>query len=454
MNAKTWIVLLLLIVGAAAAWGAAESVTSGVPVDVRMIERGTVREFVDERAKTRLPEMHLVTMPFAGRVAEEPLGQLREGTAVEQGQVVARVVQVDLQLTLDEATAAVDQLEARLAENADSSIEQIAKRQAEEYVKAMDNAVSSAQAQVTASQAKLTYEERNLQRVRQLVPSRAKTEDDLDQAELRHQEAAVDNAQDRLVYKAMQAIQVATNMLPDMVANYIRRKELTGDVLRQEKRAAESRLAEAQLRAERGVMRAPVDGVVLARHETNERFLPAGTVLLEIGRLEQLEVEAEILTLDVVRAERGDRVKIYGPAVGEQPAYGTVARIYPAGFTKVSSLGVEQQRVIVVIRFDEGELERLREESDLGVGYRVRAEITTAEKSNVLVAPRSALFRAADGGWQVFVVRDGTARLRPVEIGLLNDQRAEIIAGLEAEERVIVAPESHLTDGTRVEARR
>jgi len=453
MNAKTWTILILLILAGLAAWGIVAAMTSGVPVDVAVIARGPIREFVDERAKTRLPETHLITMPFAGRVAEEPLSSLEEGSEVAAGDVVARIVPVDLKLSLDEAAAAVNQLEARIAENADASLEQIVLRQSEEYVKAMAKTVDAALAQVSASAARVAYEELNLARVKRLFRSGAKTEEELDQAELRHKEAAVDNAQDRFVHEASRFLQIATNMTPDLVQKYIERKGLTGKVLEQELAAAEARLHQARLQTERGTMQSPVDGVILARHVTDEQFLEAGTTLLEIGHLEDLEVEVEILTLDVVDAKKGDRVTIYGPAIGEPAARGTVERIYPAGFTKLSSLGVEQQRVFVVVRFDPEDLERLRQERDLGVGYRVRVEITTAEKPDALVAPRSALFRAADGAWQVFAVRSGKARLQPVEVGLMNDQHVEITSGLAEGDRVIVAPESTLTDGTRVEAR-
>jgi HlyD family secretion protein len=452
MNAKTWTILIVLILAGLAAWGIVAAMTSGVPVDVAVIERGPIREFVDERAKTRLPETHLVTMPFAGRVAEEPLSSLDEGSEVRAGGVVARIVPVDLQLSLDEATAAVNQLAARIAENADVSLEQIVLRQSEEYVKAMAKTVDAALAQVSASAARVAYEELNLARVKRLSRTGAKTEEELDQAELRHKEAAVDNAQDRFVHEASRFLQIATDMTPGLVQEYIERKGLTGKVLEQEKAAAEARLDQARLQTERGTMRSPVDGVILMRHVTDERFLAAGTTLLEIGRLEDLEVEAEVLTLDVVDAKKGDRVTIYGPAIGE-PARGTVERIYPAGFTKLSSLGVEQQRVIVIVRFDPEDHERLRRERSLGVGYRLRVEITTAEKPDALVAPRSALFRAADGAWQVFAVRAGRARLQPVEVGLVNDQHVEITSGLAEGDRVIVAPESTLTDGMRVKPR-
>jgi HlyD family secretion protein len=206
------------------------------------------------------------------------------------------------------------------------------------------------------------------------------------------------------------------------------------------------------LRSERSVMTSPIDGVVLERHVVNEQFLAAGTVLLTLGRLEDLEVEAEILSQDVVKIDVGDAVEIYGPAVGRalgQGVPGKVAQIYPGGFTKISSLGVEQQRVRVVIHFDEGQLPELLKR-DLGVDFTVRVRIFTDARSDALLVPRPAIFRSPDGGWQVYVVRQGRARLQPVEVGLMNDDRVEIRAGLQADDLVVLAPESSLSDGSRV----
>ncbi len=199
-------------------------------------------------------------------------------------------------------------------------------------------------------------------------------------------------------------------------------------------------------------MRSPVDGVVLNRYISNERFLSAGTTILEIGRLEDMEVEADVLTLDVVAAKVGDEVEIYGPAIGKPSARGTVTRIFPAGFTKISSLGVEQQRVKVIIRFAEEDLKRLLTERGLGAGYRVRVRIFTGEAPQALIIPRSALFRSANSDWQVYVIRNGIARIQAVEVGLLNDEQAEIEKGLKEGDLVILAPESSLADGARVVA--
>jgi HlyD family secretion protein len=236
-----------------------------------------------------------------------------------------------------------------------------------------------------------------------------------------------------------------------MVRQYIEHKQLAEDVLEKERAEATARLRQVEHDIELGTITSPVDGVVLARHISDERYLTAGTVLLEIGRLEDLEVEADILTLDVVEAEVGDPVEIYGPAIGPAPARGKVARIYPAGFTKISSLGVEQQRVKVIVEFEPEELTRLRKQRDLGVGYRVRVRIITAQKPDALVVPRSALFRGDDGQWQVFAVRGGEAEIVPIGDGLMNDKLAEAVSGLEEGELVVEAPESNLTEGAAVE---
>jgi HlyD family secretion protein len=152
----------------------------------------------------------------------------------------------------------------------------------------------------------------------------------------------------------------------------------------------------------------------------------------------------------VVRVQVGNEVEIHGPTIGVSPARGRVTRINPAGFTKVSSLGVEEQRVRVLVRFEEEDLDRLLRERNLGIGYRVRARIFTARKNDAKVVPRSALFRSPSGGWQCFVVTAGRIALTDVSVGLMNDRFVEVVEGLAEGDRVVVAPEASLTDGLRV----
>jgi len=197
-----------------------------------------------------------------------------------------------------------------------------------------------------------------------------------------------------------------------------------------------------------------VDGIVLARERTNEQYLPAGTELMRIGRLEDLEVEADVLSQEVTAVKVGDPAEVSGPSIGSQPATATVRRIYPAGFTKISSLGVEQQRVKVILGFEPKELQRLLHPADgqqgLGVDYRVRVRIFTKERSGVVVVPRSAVFLKASGDWAAYVVDNGRARLTDVQVGLMNDEQVEIVKGVNSKDVVILAPETNLKDGDRV----
>ena len=129
-----------------------------------------------------------------------------------------------------------------------------------------------------------------------------------------------------------------------------------------------------------------------------------------------------------------------------------VGSIRPAGFTKISSLGVEQQRVKVILQMESALIRNLVKEQDMGVGYRVRVRIFTDQNHDVLTIPRTALFRGANGDWHVFVVRGGKATLQAVEVGLLNDDVAEVTQGVAEGETVVLAPESSLEHGVRVQA--
>jgi HlyD family secretion protein len=192
--------------------------------------------------------------------------------------------------------------------------------------------------------------------------------------------------------------------------------------------------------------------VVLERAMDDEQFVPAGAVLLKIGRLSDIEVEADILSQDATRIRKGAVASIYGLATGSgtgRSVEGIVDRVYPQAFTKISSLGVEQQRVKVVVQFSD---EAIKELQQLGVGtdYRVRVRVFTDRRTGTLMVRRSAFFRGSDGGWQVFAVRNGCARLQDVTAGLMNDEHVEVLSGLDENENVILAPENDIEDGTRV----
>jgi HlyD family secretion protein len=194
-------------------------------------------------------------------------------------------------------------------------------------------------------------------------------------------------------------------------------------------------------------LRAPVDGRVLKIERKSEGVISAGQPLIEIGDPHALEVEVDVLSADAVRIAPGTRV-LFERWGGERPLEGRVRTVEPAGFTKISALGVEEQRVWVIadITSPPEVWERL------GDGYRVEASFILWEAQDVLQLPASALFRQADG-WSVFIVENGKARRHSVQIGQRSGLTAEILSGLAEGETVIVHPGDTVEDGTRIRLR-
>jgi HlyD family secretion protein len=193
-------------------------------------------------------------------------------------------------------------------------------------------------------------------------------------------------------------------------------------------------------------LRSPVDGVVLRRLQESETVVHAGQPLLEIGDVSHLEIVSDFLSTDAVRIEAGDRVLIerWG---GGTPLTGRVRLVEPSGFLKISALGVEEQRVNVII-----DLEDRQQARQLGDGYRVEIGVVIWEKDNVVMAPTSALFRYGEG-WAVFRVDGGRARRTPVTVGERSDIAAEIKSGLSPGDRVVVFPSGDVEDGVAVAER-
>lgn len=384
-----WILVLLALAG-----GIAIGLKSPpVPVRTAPAQQGPIRAFVEEQAKTILPRIYEITMPQDGRV--QPIA-LEPGMPVKQGEVVARIDVRDLQ---------------------DASLE------ADAMVVAMSNAVASSQAKLRASQAYEAVAKWLWTAQDKLYAENNVSEQSMKESERDYIGTQVDAEQDRFMFHAMAAIGAVSRLYPI----YIER------------------------RLQWAVMTSPIDGIVLKRHEQNEKALPAGAPLLDIGDPEGLQVAADILSEDATHIKPGQAVEVFGPSIGDVPLKGVVLRVDPRGFTKTSSLGVEEQRVTVTITLADGERARLRAAGrDLGVDYRVRVRIFTAAADEAVTIPITALFRDDHGQWQVFAVREGRADVVPVSIGLMNDQQAQVINGIRGGEEVIVAPDAGLKPGARI----
>lgn len=191
-------------------------------------------------------------------------------------------------------------------------------------------------------------------------------------------------------------------------------------------------------------LRAPIDGVVLQRLHESQSPVAAGTPLVEIANLDDLETASDYLSSDAVEIRPGMPVEIdqWG---GGTPLKGVVRRVEPFGFTKISALGVEEQRVWVITSFTDPRAAW----KSLGDGYRVETRVETWHGADVLQVPEGALFRKGEG-WALFTDDDGRARLKEVEVGHRDGLKAEILSGIVAGNPVIVNPSDDVADGTRV----
>jgi HlyD family secretion protein len=390
-------------------WGGAAAATAlllalalrpaPVAVDTVEVTRGRLAVTLDEEGETRVRERYVVSAPVAGRVLRI---DLEPGDPVVAGETVLATFRPSDPALLDARSRA----------------------EAEARVRAARAALERSRAERDRAAAQLAFARSEQARIERLARDGILAADRLEQAEL-----ALSSA-DSALTAAQQAAASAGHEL----------------------RAAEARLLEIAAGGGREgqptlALRSPVDGVVLRRLRESEAVVPAGEPLLEVADPAALEIVADYLSADAVAMRPGMGVEI-GAWGGEQPLRGRVRRVEPAGFMKVSALGVEEQRVNVILDFEDP---RQAWEA-LGDGYRVEVRVVLWEGEELVKAPASALFRHGPG-WAAFVVEAGRAALQPVEAGHRSDLEAEILAGLEPGARVVVHPPDELEDGARVAPR-
>ncbi|MFM2403200.1 MAG: hypothetical protein RL223_1080 [Pseudomonadota bacterium] len=378
-------------------------------VQTATVTRGLYEQAIEEDGRTRLRERWVLSAPVAGRLQRITL---REGDAVAEGDTVAW-------------------LQPGAAPLLDARTERQNRAQREAAAAAVQRALATeAQARTAREQAELA-ERRSAQLAAQGFVSA--TQRDADRLNTHAARQGLEAASAAVRMAREDLVRAEAALAPPAAALPLSRAG-----------------GQAPLR-----LRAPHGGQVLAVPLTSETSVAAGTALLEIGDLRQLEVVAELLTADAVQARAGAPVQIdrWG---GETPLRGRVRRVEPAGYTKVSALGVEEQRVKVLIDIDPDQPAA----AALGDGWRVGLRILTLRQTDALQLPVAALFPRPDApdpqgrAMAVYTVdAEGHARLRPVTLGGRNGQQAWLRDGLAAGATVIVYPPAGLTEGARVQAR-
>lgn len=395
------VTLVLLALLALLAWALRPQ---PVDVDLAVVTRGTVEVSIREEGRTRLKDVYVVSAPVAGRVLRL---DIEVGDRIDAGETVLATFQPSDPAILDVRTRSEVASEVRAAEAA----------------------TELALAEREQAQAERRFADAELARLLPLAEQGTISEAELDRARLE-----ADRARAALA-RANANVAVKQSQLEMARARLI---TVSGE--------DDASPADAS----RWIIpvRAPVDGRVMRILQESEGVVAAGTPLLEVGDQRQLEIVVELLSTDAVAVDAGDPVVIEqwgGPGDLE----GIVRRVEPFGFTKISALGIEEQRVNTLVDL----ISPHERWQSLGHGYRVEARIVIDRARDVLTVPVSALFRSREQ-WSVFAVNaDGHVALRAVQIGRRNQQVAEVIAGLAQGERVIVHPGDRVSDGVAVVAR-
>src|SRR6516164_4544462 len=377
-------------------------------VDTAIVTKGTDGVTVDDDGKTEVRHVYTVSAPIAGKVMRisHPMGE--NPTSRHVGD----------QVTANETIVAVMQPVAP------GFIDFRSRQEIEAAVAAADAAVKYAESEVHRLEAAVSFYRAELARAQTLARTQAVSIQALDKAKFdaESNEASLESA------KAQ--VQVWQSVRGSLAARLI---DPSSEVARSDPACC------IQLRA-------PVSGRVLKIIQESEAAVQAGTPLIEIGDPLDLEVVADLLSSDAVQIKVGARVRIDG--WGGTPIQGRVVRIDPAGFLKVSALGIEEQRVRVTIDFVDPPEAWMR----LGHDYRVIVHVTTWSSEDALTVPVSALFRKGDE-WAVFAMENGRAQTTMVNIGHRNNRIAEVVAGLPDGAQVVVHPSDKVSEGTRVTQR-
>lgn len=413
----------------------------GEKIDVKSVHphRGAIRESFTETAQTRLEKTYLITMPVSGRIGRI---DLEPGDAVEAGQELVHYDLTPFEQDVEEARASVAELEASITVNEYNKLEETAKIETQAIVESTQEVVKASKAQVEAERVRSDRASKELDRIQKLAKEKSVTQSQLDDAQLDTETSLIELRKQEFIKTAMNAIFTAVQLGPRYVEEFLGRKQLQRSVLTHQLAQAKARLALAEHDRKLASIASPIHGVVLERYDLGDRTLQAGQEILQLGDLNQLEVIADVLTQDALRIQPGSEVRMEA-SMGLPPIQGTVKRIEPSGFTKLSSLGVEQQRVNVIVSFDE-------KPERLGVGYQLQAQFFTDSKEGVIIFPRSCVMQDIDQSHFVFLIEDGVLHKKTVRVGLRNDLEIEVINGMTEQDAVVLYPDATMKEGMSV----
>ena len=397
MRLRRWIIVIIITVGVISAivYG---FMPKPVSVDLVKVSRGPLKVTVEEEGRTRVKDRFVVSAPVAGFMRRI---QFDVGDRVQKGQSLVEL----------------EPLKSNLLDPRSHAAAQAAVSSAEASLKVEEERAKAAAADAD-------YARKNLERIKKLHEGGYVAKDALEQAETGAKRAGA-------------------NLLSAEAAVKVARFELDRAHTALRHSAAE----DTRIQGKIVTIQSPVNGSVLKIYRESEGVVQSGEPVIDIGDPERLEVKVEVLSADAVKIKPGMSV-LFERWGGNSTLSGRVRVVEPAGFTKISSLGVEEQRVLVIVDLTSSD----KSEKSLGDGYRLEASFIIWEGKDILQVPASALFRNQEG-WAIFVVKNNRALKRKVRVGQRTGLVAEVLSGLTEGEEVISHPDNSIEDRTRVRSR-
>lgn len=421
-----------------------------IPVETSRVTRGILQVTVNAEGKTRIRDRYVVAAPVNGQLARITLN---EGDSVQSGAIVAQIDPLPFNASVQQALARLAEWRAQREGVETLRPKSASLEQAESRISAAIDAQRQAQASVEQAQAALEQAQRDRQRTAQLYANGAIARRDREAAELNEINRTKELETAQLAVKAatseVEVAQAALSLLQSEQSD----PDYLLEVYDARIASVEAELISLKKDADRTEIRSPASGKVLRVMQESAQFVSEGTPLLEIGNLSNQELVIDILSSDATRIKPGALILIDQETKVEplqaEPLRAKVRFVEPAAFTKVSALGVEEQRVNVI-----GDL--IGASPSFGDAYRIDTRIVVWQGNNVLKVPLSSLFRCDNSTpphqqtWCVFAIKHDKAVRRKIQVGQRSDREAEILDGLTLEDTVILHPTEQITDGTKV----
>jgi HlyD family secretion protein len=411
-----------------------------VIVDIGMVDRGPLRSIVQGEGKTRVRQRYVVSATVAGRLRRV---DFMENDAVGAGEIVARIDPLPVLSSIAQDEARLGEIQAQRAgvSTLRPKSETIAQAHARADAAAADQRV--AEARLVEARSQLAQALRDRARAEKLyaggyIPLADREKADLDAST---RQSDVDAA--GLAAQAADARLAESKQAVGEVEAKVSDPDYLLGVYGAQIAATQADLRKLREDANQTVLRAPVAGRVLRVIQKSEQFVAAGSPVIEVGDPRSLELVIELLSTDAIDVRPGTDISLDDGSSTWRYA-GRVRYVEPSAFTKISALGVEEQRVNVIGDFTGAH-------AGFGDAYRVEARIVTWQAPDVLRVPSAALFRC-ENDWCVFTVEGGRARQRHVTVDHIGDTAAQLLTGLSEGASVILHPSDRIADGTGVSA--